>query len=198
MKGFQSQKNATSCFGDMLFEAAGQYSVCFHLPSSTHAPKHWETINKVIFSLHTHPYFPKLPIAQSLDQLQWFARNFPDIFGFDRQISKPWHSFMTRDYQAAAKTCSSLWWSRSEAKEKEKSNTHETNTASKETMLVNKLRILSVSSIPKENKRTAHLKQSTEKYSDIFETPGIHESMLFKVTFFVFCHIDYCWSHIDL
>lgn len=46
-------------------------------------------------SQHTHPYFPKLPIAQSLDQLQGFSRDFPDIFGFDRQIGKPWHPFVT-------------------------------------------------------------------------------------------------------
>lgn len=57
-----------------------------------------EASNRVIESEHTHPYFPKLPISQSLDQLQGFARDFPDIFGFDRQIGKPWHPFVTGNY----------------------------------------------------------------------------------------------------
>lgn len=56
-------------------------------------------IVRVIEFQHTHPYFPKLPISQSLDQLQGFSKDFPDIFSCDRQILKLWHSFVTGDYE---------------------------------------------------------------------------------------------------
>lgn len=58
---------------------------------------------------HTHPNLPELAVAQALYELQWLPRNLPHIFGFDRQVSEPWHPFVARDDQATAKPCCPLW-----------------------------------------------------------------------------------------
>lgn len=58
---------------------------------------------------HTHPNLPELAVAQALYKLQWLPWDLPHIFGFDRQVGKPWHPFVARDHQATAKPCCPLW-----------------------------------------------------------------------------------------
>lgn len=52
--------------------------------------------------IRTHPDLSELAVPQALDELKRLPRDFPHVFGFDGQIGKARHAFVTGDYQSAA------------------------------------------------------------------------------------------------
>lgn len=70
-------------------------------------------------SIRTHPNLPKLPIPETLDQLQRLPWDLPHVFGFDGQVSEAGHAFVAGNHQATAEPRGSICTQHTATRKKE-------------------------------------------------------------------------------
>lgn len=84
--------------------------------------------NRVIEAWHTHPYFPKLPISQSLDQLQGFSGiSQTSLVLTDRSVSRGiplWQGTTRRQQRPAALSDGARTAAGEEEKQTRENNTY--------------------------------------------------------------------------